>query len=93
MKVCRLNVRIIYGIFQTHLYNPEEALFFQVKTPADLLKSLFAKPSSVVVVVVAAAWYQAEPIKLLAGTFVLYFNDPQHNLILALFTCGLCVCD
>ncbi len=63
------------------------------KTPADLLKSLFAKPSSVVVVVVAAAWYQAEPIKLLAGTFVLYFNDPQHKLILALFMGGLCVCD
>ncbi len=93
MKVCCLNARIIYGIFQTHLYNPEEALFFQVKTPADLLKCLFAKPSSVVVVVVAAAWYQAEPFKLLAGTFVLYFNDPQHNLILALFTGGLCVCD
>jgi hypothetical protein len=65
---------------QTHLYNPEEALLFQVKTPADLLKSLFAKPSSVVVMVVAAAaWYQAEPIKLLAGTFVLHFNDPQNN--------------
>jgi hypothetical protein len=56
------------------LVHPEEALFFQVKTPADLLKSLFAKSCSVVVVVVAAAWYQAEPIKLLAGTFCVVFQ-------------------
>jgi hypothetical protein len=28
MKVCCLNARIIYGIVETHLYNPEEALFF-----------------------------------------------------------------